>query len=186
MKESSTLEKSIPLATTCGALGGCIYAQLANLPAAQVVKAWAIWSVAHQALVTLAETFIEHSVTKRIVACIISIATTAIGIHLLQKRNLIGQQMAVCIAIMQVIYQTFQFVRMNRLRELERQLNLWVAQEGGCADEAAERIKEAFESSEEMLDLSFLNLRTLPPCIGFLENLTALNLPHNRACLKNI
>ena len=37
---------SAPLYAAGGALGGFIYGKLADLPAGQVAKIWAIWSVA--------------------------------------------------------------------------------------------------------------------------------------------
>ncbi|MDE3056214.1 MAG: hypothetical protein KGI80_05970 [Verrucomicrobiota bacterium] len=64
-------------------------------------------------------------------------------------------------------------------RALEEELNSWVASEGGRADEAAQRIRDAFYTGSRELSLMFLDLRTLPSSLKMLQNLTTLYLGNN-------
>lgn len=62
---------------------------------------------------------------------------------------------------------------------MRRSLNAWAAKEGGRAKEAANRIMQAFLNKSPSLDLSWLNLKTLPPEVGNLTNLRKLYLNSN-------
>jgi hypothetical protein len=78
-----------------GALIGYIYGKLADLPADQVAKAWAIWNVAEVALTTLSATFTENKTAQALIRATILTLTTAIGIQELQKRGLVGENMVI-------------------------------------------------------------------------------------------
>ena len=56
----------------------------------------------------------------------------------------------------------------------------WISQEKGYANEAAEKIRDAFYNNLPRLDLSDLNLKSLPPEIGKLTNMTQLWLRNNQ------
>lgn len=89
--------------TALGALAGFTYAKLADLPANQAAKAWAVWFAAEGSLMMIASALIKGPVAKRFVMTAISGISTAVGIHELQKRNLIGQKMVIFLVISQVI-----------------------------------------------------------------------------------
>lgn len=84
-----------PFVAVAGALGGFIYAKFADLPANQVAKAWAAWSVAESALLNLSATLTENKRAKAFIRAIVMTITTTIGIKELQKRELIGPKMII-------------------------------------------------------------------------------------------
>lgn len=94
---------SAPISAAFGALTGFIYAKLAHLPQGQVAKAWAVWSAAHTALIAFSQVLIEGNVAKAVTATVINVASTAIGIQELQKRDLIGKKMVIFLVVMQVL-----------------------------------------------------------------------------------
>jgi hypothetical protein len=91
-----------PFFAVCGAFVGYVYAKLADLPANQAAKAWAVWSAAQTALATFSQALVEGKLAKACVTTTVSVITTAIGINELQKRGLIGHKMIVFFAVMQV------------------------------------------------------------------------------------
>ena len=92
----ATIEAAFEVPFRAGycALMGYIYAKFADLPAGQVAKAWAIWGVAESSIIIFATAITTND--KLIVAGI-STGATVIGIHELQKRNLIGTKIIILI-----------------------------------------------------------------------------------------
>jgi uncharacterized membrane protein len=86
---------AVPFVATGGALCGFIYAKLADLPAGQVAKAWAIWNAAESALMTMIATFTENKTTQAFIRATVLTISTIIGMNELQKRDLIGPKMTV-------------------------------------------------------------------------------------------
>src|ERR1700760_1758805 len=86
-----------------GAGFGYVYGKLANLPAGQVAKAYAIWSVAEYALCAVGESFTENKVGKSVIGFTISTLTTAVAITELRKRGLMGDKMMIFTIILQVL-----------------------------------------------------------------------------------
>jgi hypothetical protein len=85
---------SAPFVACGGVLFGYVYSKLADLPPLQVVKAWAIFQVAENALIILGCAFTENfSIQAGIKATVL--VTSTFSIRLLQKREIIGEKMAI-------------------------------------------------------------------------------------------
>ena len=65
-------------------------------------------------------------------------------------------------------------------QQLHEELEAWVTKEGGGAREAALRIERACQNNLISLDLSSLELKTLPAAIGQLQHLYVLDLSSNQ------
>jgi hypothetical protein len=98
-----------PFSAAFGALSGYVYAKLADLPANEVAKAWAIWSAARSALITFSTALVEGGTAKAFLTTVITGISTAVGINELQKRELIGHKMVVFLIVVQV-FSTLGFL----------------------------------------------------------------------------
>jgi hypothetical protein len=80
----------IPFIAAAGAFCGYIFAKSAHVPAGQAAIAWAVWFVVENAMLSIARIFTEHQMAKKMIKVSLYSITSAVGIHELQKRNLIG------------------------------------------------------------------------------------------------
>lgn len=104
---TSTVFQTPKVAVT-GALVGYIYGKLANLPAGQLAKAWAIWNVANLAIETFVDSIIEEQsrrggITRAFVKLVLFNASTGIYIHELRKRGLLGDKMMFAMITIQAL-----------------------------------------------------------------------------------
>jgi hypothetical protein len=95
--------KNAPLQVIVGALWGYVYAKFADLPAGQSAKAWAIWIVAEQALLTFADQVIESKSIKATTVITINTTGTYLGITEMRKRGLMGDKMMIFMFVMYVL-----------------------------------------------------------------------------------
>lgn len=100
-----------PFAAASGALFGYVYAKFADLPAGQVAAAMAIWSIAEGSILILANSITENQAAQYLMEAAILTTCAAIGIHELQKRNLIGKKMVIFIVAMRVFAITSWLLR---------------------------------------------------------------------------
>lgn len=106
--EMTTVVFQTPKFAVGGALLGYIYGKLANLPAVQCAKAWAILDVASNAILNFADAMIEAQshrgrIAKAFVLSTIRVTSTAIGIHELRKRGLLGDKMMFAMIAIQAL-----------------------------------------------------------------------------------
>jgi hypothetical protein len=94
---------SAPFVAGGSALFGFVYAKLADLPASEVAKAWAIWGLAQNTLMTFSDNLIEHNVAKRLFQVTITSASTYIGIQECRKRGLMGDKMMIVLIAFQAL-----------------------------------------------------------------------------------
>lgn len=92
-----------PFVAAGGALCGYIYGKFADLPAAQVAKAVAVWNVAETALLTLTATLTENKSAQAFIRAVVLTISTAVGIQELQKRELIGAKMTIFLITMRAL-----------------------------------------------------------------------------------
>ncbi len=85
----------------CGAGLGYLYGQLADLPASQVAKAWAVWCVANVAIQSFINTWIDDLTTRLFAHTVSAVAVTTIGIQECRKRGLLGDKMMKFIIVTQ-------------------------------------------------------------------------------------
>lgn len=97
LSEAATCTYQCLVVGAIGATGGYFYAKLADLPAGQVAKAFAIWYTAEAALITLVQAWIKDPTPQVAAYVLIHTATTAIGIHELRKRGLLGNKMIIAL-----------------------------------------------------------------------------------------
>lgn len=78
-----------------GGLVGYVYGKLADIPAVEAAKAYAIWDAAQSALATFVSSFTDNFTHKVLISCTISTIGTAVGIYELRRRGLMGDKMMV-------------------------------------------------------------------------------------------
>jgi hypothetical protein len=99
-----------PIAGGMGALIGYVYAKLADLPATQAAQAWAVWFVVESIFITLAEAFTENQPAQALIKSAVFTAISLIGLHELQKRGAIGNNMVIFVAVL-TTYAIQSFLR---------------------------------------------------------------------------
>lgn len=84
-----------PLLIPGGAIFGYFYSLVANLPAGQSAKAWAIWVVAEHSILSVGSAFGETRAKQLFIKAILFTTTTIMGIEQMRQRKLIGDGMVV-------------------------------------------------------------------------------------------
>ncbi len=90
---------SVPFIATAGACIGYSYGLFAHLPRGAVAKAWAVWAVAEQALMALADLFIQNPINQSLMKAAITIISGTIGIYECRKRGLLGPKMMIALIV---------------------------------------------------------------------------------------
>src|SRR5438105_7887277 len=82
-----------PLLAGGGALIGYAYATLAQLPASQVAKAWAVWLAAETVILTLGSAFSKTEAGRSMIRGTLLTTTGIIAFWELRRRELVGDKM---------------------------------------------------------------------------------------------
>ncbi len=99
---------SIPPNAFFNALGGAVYAKLADLPVKQVAIAYAVWGAAEAALINfVANVFKDYPRMSMFSQISINIGVTYIGISEVEKRGLIGNKLKIFFIVAQA-FNVFQ------------------------------------------------------------------------------
>jgi hypothetical protein len=86
-----------------GVLFGYVYGKLAALPASQIAKAGAIWSIVEKVIEIIACTFTENETSQAVIRTTVTTISTAVGIQELRKRGLLGDKMTILLIIYQAL-----------------------------------------------------------------------------------
>ncbi len=96
--------QSIPPNALPTALGGIVYAKLADLPVKQVAIAYAVWAAAEAALLNfVANVFKDYPRMSMFSQISITIGSTYIGISEIEKRGLIGNKLKIFLIVLQAL-----------------------------------------------------------------------------------
>lgn len=92
-----------PLMISGGALFGYVYAALADLPAHQAAKAWAVWSVAELIILSLGSALAETDANRMLIKATLFTFTTVIGINELRRQKLMGDRLMSAAILMRAL-----------------------------------------------------------------------------------
>ena len=127
---STRLLEGIPYALVEGTIGifggaalGFAYAKLADLPAGQAARAYAVWHAAQAIIGNLAHFLFRDNPQAQVFSALtISTTSMVIGIRELEKRGLIGQKLTIFYTLWQtavVIFFLSKIIRMQSERTVQ-------------------------------------------------------------------
>ena len=112
LERCGTLFLAVAGSASVGALGGYVYAKMANLPATRAAKLYAIFLAAQTAIITFSALFINNGLAKGIVNAGV-MTGSFIGLSALRSQGVMGRKMF----YFTLIGQAFMLLNYNKTCE---------------------------------------------------------------------
>lgn len=114
-----------PQAALGGAMIGYIYAKLADLPTADTVKAFLIYTVASRGIDTIATSFTPRVKINHAISLVVGVIIDTIAIREMEKRGVLGNKMKIALIAIRVLHVIGHLSKIVNKADTKEETKAW-------------------------------------------------------------